>query len=91
VKLLAYLLEIEERCKRALEKAGARNQEFKRAVENKLKQILEDPHRFKPLHFPLENTRRVHILKSFVMVFEIIEGRKTVRVLDIDHHDKVYK
>ncbi|HLC36087.1 MAG TPA: type II toxin-antitoxin system RelE/ParE family toxin [archaeon] len=88
---MPYSLEMEEKCKKALAKAGSRNSELKKSVENKLQQILEDPYRFKPLRFPLQNKRRVHILKSFVMVFEALEKEKTVRVLDIDHHDNVYK
>ena len=88
---MPYSLEMEEKCKKALAKAGSRNSELKKSEKNKLQQILEDPYRFKPLRFPLQNKRRVHILKSFVMVFEALEKEKTVRVLDIDHHDNVYK
>jgi len=72
-------------------KAGLKNSEFKKAVENKFRQILEDPHRFKSLHYPLQNKKRVHILKSFVMVFEIDEKKKVVRILDLDHHDNIYR
>ena len=86
-----YALEIEETCKKSLIKAGSKNPEFKKAVENKLKQILKDPHRFKCLHYPLQNKKRVHLLKSFVMVFEVDEKAKVVRILDIDHHDNIYR
>lgn len=86
-----YFLEIEENCKRNLAKVGSKNPEFRKAVENKIKQILEDPHRFKSLHFPLQNKKRVHILKSFVMVFEVDENKKIVRILDLDHHDNIYR
>lgn len=91
VKGLPYSLLVEKECKGKLAKAGKKNREFKKAVENKTRQILEDPYRFKPLRAPLQNKRRVHILKSFVLVFDVIEKGKTVRFLDIDHHDKVYR
>jgi mRNA-degrading endonuclease RelE of RelBE toxin-antitoxin system len=35
--------------------------------------------------------RRVHIDKSFVLVFSIDETEKTVIIEDYDHHDKIYK
>jgi mRNA-degrading endonuclease RelE of RelBE toxin-antitoxin system len=34
---------------------------------------------------------RVHIGKSFVLTYEIIEGKKIVKFLDYNHHDKVYE
>ena len=88
---MPYSLEIEEKCRRKLAKVGAKNPEFRKAVEGKLAEILQDPYRFKPLHPPLRNKYRVHILKSFVMVFDVMESAKTVRILDIDHHDRIYE
>jgi len=34
--------------------------------------------------------RRVHIGKSFVLVFEIVENENKVIFLDFDHHDNIY-
>ena len=39
----------------------------------------------------MKNFRRVHIDKSFVLVFQIIEDRKMVKIEDFDHHDNIYK
>jgi addiction module RelE/StbE family toxin len=39
----------------------------------------------------MKGARRVHISKSFVLVYEIDEKSKVVRLLDYDHHDKIYK
>jgi len=33
---------------------------------------------------------RVHIDKSFVLTYEIDEKNKTVKLLDYEHHDKIY-
>ncbi|HIH10406.1 MAG TPA: type II toxin-antitoxin system mRNA interferase toxin, RelE/StbE family [Candidatus Diapherotrites archaeon] len=85
------MLLVEKACKKKLEKAGAKNPQLRKVVENKLCQILEDPYRFKPLHAPMNNKRRVHILQNFVPVYDIIEESKTVRLLDMDHHDNVYQ
>jgi len=35
--------------------------------------------------------RRVHLEKSFVLVFEIDEEEKMVKFLNLDHHDEIYR
>lgn len=62
----------------------------KEAVLKKIEQILNNPRQYKPLKWPQAGERRVHI-GSFVLTFEIIEEEKVVRLLDYDHHDKIYK
>ena len=91
MKLLPYAIEIGKKLRKRIKKAGSKNPDFKNALNNKIAQILENPQRFKPLGWPLQNKHRVHILKSFVLVYEVIENEKIVRILDIDHHDNVYK
>jgi len=61
------------------------------AIEKKIKQILEDPFRFKPLRFPMQNLMAVHTIEPFVLIYEIIETRKTVIIRKYGHHDNVYK
>ena len=60
------------------------------AVEKKVAQILEDPHRFKPLRAPMQGKRRVHV-GPFVLIYEIDEEKKRVVLLDFEHHDTVYR
>jgi len=35
--------------------------------------------------------RRVHIGKSYVLTYDILEEEKIIRLLDFSHHDKVYR
>ena len=60
-------------------------------INKKIKQILLNPYQFKPLRGNMKGTRRVHIDKSFVLTYEIVESEKTIRLLDFSHHDKIYK
>ncbi len=47
---------------------------------------------FKPLKGEMKGARRVHLAKSFVLVYEIDEKKnKIIRLLDYDHHDKIYR
>ena len=38
----------------------------------------------------MKGLRRVHLEKSFVLVFEIDEEAEMVRFLDLGHHDEIY-
>lgn len=59
-------------------------------LTRKIQHILEDPFQFKPLRGNMKGMRAVHIGKSFVLTYEILENEKIVRLLDYAHHDKVY-
>ena len=60
-------------------------------IDKKVKEILRDPYRFKPLKKPLQNKRRVHVGGSFVLIYEINEEKSIVTLVDFDHHDNIYK
>lgn len=59
-------------------------------LTRKIKEILENPYRFKPLTANMVGIRRVHI-RHYVLTYEIIEKDKIVRLLDYEHHDEVYR
>jgi YafQ family addiction module toxin component len=61
------------------------------AINKKIVQIQENPLIGKPLHFPLQNMRRVHVFGSFVLIYDIREQEKTVTIRAYDHHDSIYK
>lgn len=88
---MPYSLKIKPHVEKIFEKLGKKDPAQLDAIHKKVKQILEDPHRFKPLHAPMQHLRRVHIMGSFVLIYCIIESEKTVELFDYDHHDRVYK
>jgi len=45
----------------------------------------------KNLRAPLSHFHRVHLDKSFVLLFSIDEERKTIIIEGYAHHDDVYK
>jgi len=60
-------------------------------ILKKIDEILQNPEHYKPLRHDMHTLRRVHIFGSFVLVFKIEESTKTVKFMDFDHHDKIYK
>ncbi len=88
---MPFLLEAPDSFRKALRKLTSKNPEFRKAFENKFRQILEDPHRFKQLGNQLHGFRRVHLMRSFVLVYEIRESGNTVRLVKLEHHDNAYR
>lgn len=87
--MMAYSLDISQHADRIFSKLAKKDKTQLEAINKKIKQILENPQRFKPLRGDMKGSRRVH-LDPFVLVYEIDESSKTVRILDYGHHDNVY-
>ncbi len=60
------------------------------AIAKKLKEVVQNPHRFKPLSNNMKRFRRIHF-GSFVLTYSIDEQKKTVTLEDYDHHDNIYR
>ena len=60
-------------------------------IEKKIKEILQSPYHYKNLRKPLQDLKRVHIEKSFVLTFSVDEENKLIIFEDFDHHDNIYK
>ena len=86
-----YNLEVRKFVEEIFAKLAKKNPKQLEIIDKKIKQILENPNRFKPLRFPLAGMRRVHIDKNFVLIYSIDERTKTIILEDYNHHDKVYK
>jgi YafQ family addiction module toxin component len=87
---LSWSLEVSPEFKRDYRKRCAKDVGFREAVDKKVAQIRENPMHYKPLRKPLHGLRRVHVMGSFVLVFEPVAGRKVVRLLRLAHHDEAY-
>ena len=88
---MTFLLETTPKFEDDYNKAIKKNLEMKKAIDNKIKQILEDPERFKPMHKPLQNFRRVHIMKSFVLLYYIKQNENTIILAKFSHQDTAYR
>jgi len=59
-------------------------------VLKKIEEVLLNPQHYKNLRAPMQNLKRVHIDKHFVLIFSVDENTKEVTFEDFDHHDKIY-
>ncbi|MDA8079536.1 MAG: type II toxin-antitoxin system RelE/ParE family toxin [Nitrospiraceae bacterium] len=86
-----YRLAIKESLDKKFKRLQKKDKDLLQSIDKKVQDILENPHRFKPLRKPLQNKRRVHVGGSFVLVYELDEEEQVVTLLDFEHHDNVYK
>jgi YafQ family addiction module toxin component len=88
---MKFGIEIKPSCKENINKLCKKNPVLEKAIKNKIEQILENPLHFKPLRYDLAGERRVHIMKSFVLKYEIDEKNMIIIFLFFGHHDEAYK
>ena len=76
---------------RKMLKIKKKNKVMFEAVVEKIKEIKENPEHYKPLRYDLKGYRRVHVMKSFVLIFKIDYVNNKIIFADFDHHDNVYR
>ncbi|MBI4016382.1 MAG: type II toxin-antitoxin system RelE/ParE family toxin [Candidatus Aenigmarchaeota archaeon] len=88
---MSYSLEVKLSCQESITKLCKKNPVLQEALCRKIQQIILNPDHYKPLKYELAGERRVHILKSFVLKFEVDETNKTVTLMTFSHHDDAYR
>ncbi len=86
-----YSYELRRSVEKTFFKLAKRNPKQLKIIEKKIDEIVRDPHHYKNLREPLQGFKRVHIDKSFVLLFSVDEKNKKVVVESYDHHDDIYK
>ncbi|WP_157860386.1 type II toxin-antitoxin system RelE family toxin [Methanosarcina acetivorans] len=87
---MPYDLFILPSCKKEIDKACKNNTLLKESLSKKIQEICESPFHYKPLRNELHGMRRVHILKSFVLIFNVDENKKSVTLVSFSHYDTAY-
>jgi YafQ family addiction module toxin component len=77
-------------CKKEIDKVCKNNAPLKSSLSKKIQEICENPFHYKPLRNDFHGMRRVHIMKSFILIFSIDENEKSVTLVSFSHHDTAY-
>lgn len=85
-----YSYELRKSVEKILSKLAKKNAKQLLIIEDKIKEIRQNPQHYKNLRKPLQHLKRVHIEKSFVLVFSVYENTKHIIIEDYDHHDNIY-
>ncbi len=87
---MKYKLTISDKLEKVFSKLAKKNKKQLLIIHKKVEEIRQNPHHFKPLRGDMHGSRRVHIDNHFVLVYDIDEKNYSVRLLDYNHHDKIY-
>ena len=87
---MTYTLDISDQLDKQFTKLRKKDKKQLEGIDKKIQEIVKNPYHFKPLRGDMHGARRVHIGKSFVLIFEIDEKQRIIRLLDFNHHDVIY-
>ncbi len=85
-----YFSIVSDRLDSKLSKLVKKNRKQYNIILKKMERILLNPQHYKNLRAPMQNLKRVHIDKHFVLIFSVNENTREIIFEDFDHHDKVY-
>lgn len=78
-----------------IKKLIKKNKKITDIIYKKINQIIicdeESINHYKNLRYGLKELKRVHIDRSFVLIFKVDINKKFILFTDFDHHDNVYK
>ena len=86
-----YSIELRKSVEKVFHKLAKKNPKQLEAIEKKIREVAKNPHHYKNLRRPLKHLRRVHIDKSFVLLYSVDEKSKTIIIEEYDHHDSIYE
>ena len=86
-----YSFDIKDHLDKALNKLSKKNPKQFEIILKKISEVIQNPHHYKNLRKPLQHLMRVHIDKSFVLIFSVNKKEKRVLFEELDHHDRIYK
>lgn len=67
---MQYRFEIKPKLEKNLKKIEKKDPVMFKFARDKIKEIIKNPYHYKPLRHDLKGLRRVHLEKSFVLVFD---------------------
>ncbi len=85
-----YSFIVSEKLDRKLSKLVKKNKKQYDMIIKKIEEILLNPQHYKNLRAPMQNLKRVHLDKHFVLIFSVNETTKEVTFEEFDLHDNIY-
>ncbi len=88
-----YKFEIEKNLHQILKKFFKKDKKRYKIVWKKITEIINssDIEHYKNLKFPMNEFKRVHIDKSFILIFKFDKTNEKIQFYDLNHHDKIYR
>jgi len=85
-----YSYELRKSVEKIFFKLAKKNPKQLLIIEKKIEEVRQNPQHYKNLRKPLQHLKRIHIDKSFVLIFSVDENKRHIIIEDYDHHDNIY-
>jgi len=92
---MAFQFRLSDELKVKLRKLSKRDRFRTEIINKKIKEIIADDsetiERYKNLKYGLSQFKRIHIDKSFVLIFRVDKKNNLIVFEDFGHHDDIYR
>ena len=92
---MCFKFQLSDELKITLKLLAKKDQRITQAINKKIKQIISSDEftidHYKNLKYGMNDYKRVHIMKHFVLLFKVYKKEKFILFDKFDHHDKIYK
>ncbi len=92
---MSFSFDLSDEVKATIKVVAKRDKKTVEILNKKIKQIINSDKttikHYKNLRNELKEYKRVHIAKSFVLLFKVIKEEKHILFDKFDHHDNIYK
>jgi len=92
---MAFSFDLSDELKATIRVLAKKDKKIAESLNKKIKEIVNSDEltidHYKNLSYALKDYKRVHIAKSFVLLFKIYKKEKFILFDRFDHHDNIYK
>lgn len=92
---MTFSFQLSDEVKEKIRVLSIKDKKISEMINKKIKQIINSDEttidHYKNLRHGLSGYKRVHIAKSFVLLFKVFKKEKFIIFDKFDHHDNVYK
>lgn len=92
---MGFTFDVSDHLRKTLEKMAKKDPFRSKMIFKKIKEIVESDglsiEHYKNLSHNLSDYKRVHIDKSFVLIFKVFRKEGHILFERFDHHDRIYK
>jgi len=92
---MAFSFDLSDHLRKTLEKLSNKDPQRSMIIYKKIREIIESDGKsidhYKNLRHDLSDYKRVHIDKSFVLIFRVFRKENHILFERFDHHDRIYK
>ena len=92
---MPFNFQLSDELKITIRTLAKKNPKMTEAINKKIKQIIQSDEytitHYKNMRYNLKEYKRVHIMKSFVLLFKLFKEKDFILFDKLGYHDNIYK